>query len=92
LSRAPLAWLAGVLRPLITADAAITRCIVFPGAGHAIGRGSWRAGGDQGFGKEMGMSPNFKATCVVVALKSSDIAHGRTRRIGLGACSEVRPS
>jgi hypothetical protein len=41
---------------MITADAAITRCIVFPGAGHAIGRGSLRADGDQGIGKEMGAS------------------------------------
>jgi hypothetical protein len=52
---------------MITADAAITRCIVFPGAGHAIGRGSSRADGDQGIGKEMGASLYLWATSVVIA-------------------------
>jgi hypothetical protein len=75
---------------LITADAAITRCIVFPGAGHAIGRGSLRADGDQGIGKEMGVSLNFQAMRVVIALKISDIADGNGGGAGPGACSRMR--
>ncbi|WP_421737939.1 hypothetical protein [Caulobacter sp.] len=69
---------------LITADAAITRCIVFPGAGHAIGRGSWRADGYQGIGKETGAALNIQATVAIFASKISDIAAGVRLCVRLG--------
>jgi hypothetical protein len=44
---------------MITADAATTRCIVFPGDGQAIGAGRPGAVARQGFGKEMGEAPKI---------------------------------
>jgi hypothetical protein len=57
----PLLGCRALCARVITAEAATTRCIVFPGDDHAIGRGRGVAVARQGFGKEMGKTPKIEA-------------------------------
>jgi uncharacterized protein (DUF486 family) len=57
------------MRPMSTVDAALARCIVFPGEGHAIGQACERAGAVQRIGKEMGTKFNYWAIAVTIASK-----------------------